>query len=179
MKHTFDEIKEDTILEVAKKMVMAARTAPKARGVDNVHTLILTGDDIKILSTQMMLISKRDSVDFFERDAKNLLVSSAVVLLGSPYKSLGLKNCQWCGFKTCVEKDKHPNNPCVYNVHDLGIAVGSAASIAADNRIDNRVMFSVGKAALELPLFSSNIKIAFGIPLTASGKNPFFDRKTI
>lgn len=175
----FDEIKDSTILETAKKMVLAAKTAPKARGVDNTHVFILTGDDIKKLASHMKLIAQRDSVAFFQRDAENLRQSSAVVLFGTPYKSLGLKNCTWCGFETCAEKEKHPEIPCVYNVHDLGIAIGSAVSLAADNRIDNRVMFSIGKAALELNYFPKEIKMAFGIPLSASGKNPFFDRKTI
>jgi uncharacterized ferredoxin-like protein len=176
---TFDEIKDNTILALAKKMVLAAKTAPKARGVDNVHALILTGEDIKKLSLHMKLIAQRDSIAFFERDAENILQSSAVVLFGTPYKSLGLKNCAWCGFESCEEKEKHPENPCVYNVHDLGIAIGSAVSLASDNRIDNRVMYSVGKTALALNYFPSSIKMALGIPLTAAGKNPFFDRKPI
>jgi len=175
----FDEIKDPTILEVAKKMVLAGRTAPKARGTDNVHILILTGNDIQKLAEHMRIIAQRDSVPFFERDASNLQFASAVLLFGTPYKSLGLKNCGWCGFPTCAEKEKYPDNPCVYNVHDLGIAVGSAVSLAADNRIDNRVMFSVGKAALELNFLPKEIKMAFGIPLSASGKSPFFDRNPI
>jgi glycerol-3-phosphate dehydrogenase subunit C len=39
---------------------------------------------------------------------------------------------------------------CAFNSHDLGIAVGSAVSIAADFHADNRVMYSLGKAAVEL-----------------------------
>jgi Uncharacterized protein containing a ferredoxin domain len=176
---TFDDIKENSVIEIAKKMMLAARTAPKARGTDNIHMLLLTDEDIKKLAVHMKIIAQRDQVAFFERDANNIEQASAVVLFGTPYKSLGLKNCGWCGFNTCDEKEKHANSPCVYNVHDLGIAVGSAVSIAADNRIDNRVMFSVGKAALELNFFPKNIKMAFGIPLSVSGKNPFFDRKPI
>jgi uncharacterized ferredoxin-like protein len=176
---SFEEIKETKIIEVAKNMLLAAKTAPKARGTDNVHMLILTGEDIKKLSEHMKHIAIRDNVAFFERDASNLEYASAVVLLGSPYKSLGLKNCGWCGFPTCAEKELHHEHPCVYNVHDLGIAVGSAVSVASDFKVDNRVMFSIGKAALELNIFQKEIKIAFGIPLSASGKNPFFDRKPI
>lgn len=176
---SFEQIKDEKILDAAKNMLIAARTAPKARGTDNVHLLIITGSDILKLSNHMKIIAARDNVAFFERDAINLEQSSAVVLLGTPYKSLGLKNCGWCGFPTCAEKELHPNNPCVYNVHDLGIAVGSAVSVASDYKVDNRVMFSVGKAALELNFFSTEVKMAFGIPLSASGKNPFFDRKPI
>lgn len=176
---SFDEIKETKIIEIAKNMLLAARTAPKARGTDHVHLFILTGDEIKKLSERMKHIAIRDNVAFFERDASNLENASAVVLLGTPFKSLGLKNCGWCGFPTCTDKELHPEHPCVYNVHDLGIAVGSAVSVASDLKVDNRVMFSIGKAALELNIFPNEIKIAFGIPLSASGKNPFFDRKSI
>ncbi|GAB4450233.1 MAG: DUF2148 domain-containing protein [Bacteroidales bacterium] len=176
---SFEEIKDEKILETAKNMLIAARTAPKARGTDNVHLLILTGSDIQILSSHMKTIAIRDNVSFFERDAVNLEQASAVVLFGTTYKSLGLKNCGWCGFPTCSEKEMHPTHPCVYNVHDLGIAIGSAVSVASDFKVDNRVMFSIGKAALELNLFSDEIKMAFGVPLSASGKNPFFDRKPI
>jgi len=38
-------------------------------------------------------------------------------------------------------------------------------------------MYTAGMAALELGYFSDEVRIAFGIPLSASGKNPFFDRK--
>lgn len=176
---TFEALKEQKIIDVAKNMIIAARTAPKAKGTDNLELLILTGNDIQKLSDHMKIIAVRDNVSFFERDALNLEQASAVVLLGSPYKSLGLKNCGWCGFPSCAEKEKHPNHPCVYNVNDLGIAIGSAVSVASDFKIDNRIMFSIGKAALELNIFSNDIKIAFGIPLSASGKNPFFDRKPI
>ena len=33
-----------------------------------------------------------------------------------------------------------------------------------------------GKAAIELGIFGDDVLIAYGIPLSAKGKNPFFDR---
>jgi uncharacterized ferredoxin-like protein len=66
---------------------------------------------------------------------------------------------------------------CAFNSGDLGIALGSAVSRAADLRIDNRILFTAGKAAVELGMFGDDIRIAYGIPLSVSGKNPFFDRK--
>jgi uncharacterized ferredoxin-like protein len=38
-------------------------------------------------------------------------------------------------------------------------------------------MYSAGKAAIELGLLGTEVKVAYGIPLSATGKNPFFDRK--
>ena len=51
-------------------------------------------------------------------------------------------------------------------------------SVAADSRIDTRIMFSVGHAGVAMNLFEGAIKQALGIPLSISGKSPFFDRKT-
>lgn len=123
-------------------------------------------------------ISKKFNVHFFERDAENIRKCNTLILIGTRIETLGLQDvCSLCGFKNCIEKEKFPEIPCVYNVADLNIAIGSAVAIAADHRIDNRVMFSVGKAALELNIFQPDIKIAFGIPLSVSSKNIFFDRK--
>ena len=65
---------------------------------------------------------------------------------------------------------------CVFNTGDLGIAIGSAISVAARNHVDNRIMFTIGKAAVNLKLLGDEVKIAYGIPLSAKGKNPYFDK---
>jgi uncharacterized ferredoxin-like protein len=65
---------------------------------------------------------------------------------------------------------------CSFSVGDLGIAVGSAVSLTADLRVDNRIMYTAGKAAIELGILGDDILIAYAIPLYAKGKNPFFDR---
>lgn len=93
------------------------------------------------------------------------------------FPSMDLSPCGMCGFQDCTEKDKHPDHPCVFNTGDLGIAIGSAVSVAMDHRVDNRIMYTVGQAVLEMGILGSEIKIAYGIPLSASGKNPFFDRR--
>jgi uncharacterized ferredoxin-like protein len=59
---------------------------------------------------------------------------------------------------------------------DVGIALGSAVSVAADHRVDTRIMFTIGKAALTLG-FLDGVYQAYGLPLSATGKSPFFDRK--
>jgi len=82
-----------------------------------------------------------------------------------------------CGFKNCDEKNQYPNHPCAFNTGDLGIAIGSAVSVAMEHRVDNRIMYTVGQAALEMGILGPEVKIIYGIPLSASGKNPFFDRK--
>ncbi len=38
-------------------------------------------------------------------------------------------------------------------------------------------MYTIGMAAVQLELLGPEVKIAHGIPLSATGKNIFFDRK--
>ncbi|MBP5582776.1 MAG: ferredoxin [Bacteroidales bacterium] len=170
-----EQIRNEAVLTVAKKIAIAARTAPKGKGVDNLEIVILTDDDIERLACAMCEIAEKEGRTSFKRDAENCRNSQAVMLFGTKVQSLGL-NCTFCGFKTCAEKDKQPSIPCFFNANDLGIAIGSAVSCAADNRIDNRVMYTIGYTATKMNLLP-DCPIVLGIPLSVSGKSPFFDRK--
>jgi len=170
------ELSDATLTEVAKKMMLAARTAPKGKGTNTMVISLVEGAEIKAISDRMIKIGNESGAQAFIRDAANILNSPVMVLLGTEIKSLGLIKCGMCGFKDCAEKNTHPNIPCVFNTGDLGIAIGSAASIAMDNRADNRIMYTVGQAVLEMNLLGDKVKIAYGIPLTSTSKNPFFDR---
>lgn len=163
------------IEQVADLMTAAARTAPKTRGIDNIQVIVLTADDVQKIRTKMAELAKRDNRPSFERDAKNLETVKVCVIIGSKNNPAGL-NCGYCGFKTCEEL-KSKGGICAYNSMDLGIALSSAASIAGQFHIDNRIMYSIGKTALELGLFEKEVAQAIGIPLSATGKNIFFDRK--
>jgi uncharacterized ferredoxin-like protein len=61
-------------------------------------------------------------------------------------------------------------------MNDLGIAIGSAVAVAADRRVDTRIMYSIGYAMLHFGMLPGDVVVAHGIPLSASSKNPFFDR---
>ena len=52
-----------------------------------------------------------------------------------------------------------------------------SVSVAADHRVDNRVMYTIGQAALDLGYLPEEYRIVMGIPLSATTKNIFFDRK--
>lgn len=172
------EITRDVLLDVAKKMVVAARTAPKARGISYLEAAILTGKDIQELAKGIRDIGERENNNIFLRDANNVLNGAdVVVLFGTRIKPLQLTYCGYCGFQNCKHKEEHPEVPCAFNTGDLGIAIGSAVSVAMDHRIDNRVMYSVGVAAKEMKLLGEDVPIIYGIPLSATAKNPFFDRK--
>ena len=160
---------------VAELMIAAARTAPKGRGIDRLEFLIVEGDSKDKLASEMKKIADETGVAFFGRDSENINVSHAVVLLGTKIEPLGVPNCGYCGYKNCAENREH-NGVCSFNTGDLGIAIGSAVSVAANHRCDNRVLFSAGRAALNLGYFSENVKVAYGIPLSVSSKSPFFDR---
>jgi uncharacterized ferredoxin-like protein len=173
-----ENIRENSLKEIAFKMLTAARTAPKARGVDNLIIAMASGETIIQISDKMKEISVRDNMAFFMRDAENILQASTIALIATKIKANGL-NCGLCGYPNCAEKNNIPKAPCVFNTNDLGIAIGSAVGIAADNRVDNRVMYSIGLAVKELNLLGEEAAIIFGIPLSASGKSPFFDRKPL
>jgi uncharacterized ferredoxin-like protein len=162
-------------LEVARRMMTAARTAPKAKGMDRLELSCVSGDDLEILAKKMEEIGLKNQRASFARDAGNIRQSQAVVLLGSRRGEQEL-NCGYCGFPTCAEKRQNPVVPCVFPVTDLGIALGSACAVAADCRVDNRVMYTAGMAALELGWLKECF-YALSIPLSITGKSPYFDRK--
>jgi uncharacterized ferredoxin-like protein len=168
---------EGAVMNLAYSVCAAVRTAPKACGVDHLDTAVLTGDDKKKLSDEMRRIGESlgEKGGFFIRDAGNVDESLAVVLVGARYevRKLG-KLCGLCGFEGC-SACSGAGAVCVFTPLDLGIALGSAVALAADNRVDNRIMFTIGKAAASLGLMGEH-KLVMGVPLAASGKSPFFDR---
>jgi uncharacterized ferredoxin-like protein len=171
-----EETQAKGLSQAAEMICIAARTAPKGKGVDLLVTAIVAGEEKEKIAQKMREIAQRDGVGFFARDAGNVEKAGVVVLLGTRKQPLGLPHCGYCGFADCSAMQA-AGGTCAFNTGDLGIAVGSAVSRAADLRIDNRVMYSAGKAALELGLMGEDVAIAYGIPLSATGKNPFFDRK--
>ena len=168
-----ENIRNENIKDIAKMLMTAARTAPKARGTDNLVLALATGDTIVELSESMKRLATERNMTFLNRDAENILQCGAIVLFGMKISPLGL-NCAACGFKTCAEKPM--NVPCFFNANDIGIAIGSAASLAADMRVDSRVMFSVGQAVLDLNLLPG-CSMVLALPLAVKGKSIFFDRK--
>jgi len=167
----------ESVKRIADAMAVAAETAPKARGADNMFIGILEGEEIKVASDHMIkMVEERDFPAFFKRDALNILKAQCVFIIGTRITSTGIPACGLCGYKDCKEKDKYPQHPCSFNTGDMGIAIGSAVSVAMDHKVDNRVMFTIGKAVVEMKLLGEEVKIAYGIPLSVSSKNPFFDR---
>ena len=167
------EIRHESVLQAVRQMMTAARTAPKGKGIDIIELAMVTDEEIKRLSDEMLIIAEEKGLKFFLRDADNILQAEAILLLGTRQQLQGL-NCGHCGFSTCADKPEVV--PCALNSVDLGIAVGSACAMAADLRLDTRVMFSAGLAAQRLGMLG-DCNCVMAIPVSASSKNPFFDRK--
>lgn len=174
---------KEAVLEVAKLMLVAARTAPKAGGVDDVLTLIVHGAEKDAIADKMDETAEERKIERFKRDAKNVRDSEAVVLIGvRGNKSYGL-NCGACGYKSCEEFEKAEKKrgrdfvgpTCIFKALDLGIALGSAVKTASMLNVDNRIMYRVGTAALKLNLMPE-ATVAMGTPVSAKGKNIYFDR---
>lgn len=165
--------RHEHVLSVAKQMMTAARTAPKGKGVDIIETAVVTGEDIQLISQKMLDMFKVNNFKFFLRDADNILSAECILLIGTREKEQGL-NCFHCGYPTCASRSE--GVPCALNSIDLGIAIGSACATASDLRVDTRVMFSAGLAAQEMNILPG-CKMVMAIPVSASSKNPFFDRK--
>ena len=180
-------IESDAVKSVAGLMAIAARTAPKAVGLDSIHIEVLTGKEQEKLANQMIKMGKEIKMDFFWINGEQVKVSDATLLIGvEGQKVLGI-NCGGCGHAGCAEMAKaakagknktalYPGPNCVMKITDLGIAVGSAVKTASIHNVDNRVMFSAGVIALKMG-FLKGCSVAYGIPLKASGKNIFWDTK--
>ena len=155
----------ETIINAAKLMAISAITAPKARGIDNIV--------VKILDKREELLKLADKMEelaplygkFFARDANNIRNSDAVLLIGCKVIDIGVRK---------PEEMKYDLN-LVLSVLNMGIAIGSAVKTASILNIDNRIMYTAGLAAQTLGMIEADIVI--GIPLSAKGKNIYFDRK--
>ncbi|HDD53496.1 MAG TPA: hypothetical protein ENF32_05455 [Thermosulfidibacter takaii] len=171
---------EEAVKLVAQLMMVAARTAPKGRGEDYVVMEFLTGKRLKKLGEAMVEYGEDVKDSFYVRDGKSVLASQGVLLVGlKDAKPVGL-NCGGCGFERCIRpedvKEFHDFRApvCMIRVLDLGIALGSAVKTASIHNVDNRIMYRVGVLARKLEMIDADI--VMGIPLSVSGKSPYFDR---
>ena len=166
----------NAVKTVAELMCCSAITAPKGKGQNLLFTKIFEKDEKDAVADLMEKIGREENISFFIRDAKNVRDSLLVVFIGTEVKPRGVPFCGFCGFENC-EKSAAAGAYCAYAVGDLGIAIGSAVKLASENNMDNRIMFSFGKAAIVGGFVPGKIKLGYGIPLSVSGKNIFFDRK--
>ncbi|MEI6125328.1 MAG: DUF2148 domain-containing protein [Pseudomonadota bacterium] len=170
------DITEKALLAIAHDMVVAARTAPKGKGLDNLVACILTKAEIPELRSRMLELHKKTDAPVFMINGDDIAKAECIVVLGARDRSLGLTFCGFCGFENCQEREKSGKGRCAFPVGDLGIAIGSAVAVAADRRVDTRIMYSIGYTMMHFGMLDKDVVMAHGIPLSASSKNPFFDR---
>ena len=171
------------LLDIARMMMVSARTAPKSGGKDDIETLMVYGEERDKIAEEMEKIANERNLKGFVRDAKDVKDSAVVVLVGvEGTKSYGL-NCGGCGFDTCAEFEKTakrrrldfagPN--CTMKLLDMGIALGSAVRTAMNHCADNRIMYRIGTAAMRLGMTKKS-SVVMGIPISSMGKSIYFDR---
>ena len=73
---------ENAVATVAELMALAARTAPKGKGIDTLEIRVLVKKDMKKLATRLEKLGNERGIGFFLRDAKNLAASDGCVLIG-------------------------------------------------------------------------------------------------
>ena len=157
---------------------MAAVTAPKACGRDSVTCGVLVGEEIRQLTGKMVRMEQEipNCRPIFIRDAELVAQCPAVVLLGSKRQSRGLTPCGLCGHKNCGDC-RSVGGHCAFDDMDLGIAIGSACAMAADLRVDNRVLYTAGMAARRMKLLGEDVTTIMALPLSATNQNIFFIRQ--
>lgn len=169
----------DVLENVAELMAVSARTAPKAGGKDFVEIKVIGEEKIDKLADEMINYGKESGKKNFDRDGENVRKSNQVVLLSlNEAGVLGL-DCGACGFDTCDQLElktgpEFDGPMCAWRLMDLGIAMGSAVKTASILNVDNRIMYRIGVAAKKMNLIDGEVVV--GIPISASGKNIYFDR---
>lgn len=182
-----EEMEKEAVRVIAMMMASSARTAPKARGVDALETMIVDSDDLEVLARAMEDRAREQPPYLslaYNMDARNVRSSNCVLLIGvvgNPPKFEEPMDCGACGYKTCKQllskrkQLKDASGPiCIFQAINLGIALGSATKLASELNVDNRIMYTIGDAAKKLHLLDSDIIL--GIPLSITSKNIFFDR---
>ncbi len=164
---------------VTDLMEIAARTAPKSGGKDFVVIKMLEGDVLKRLADEMIKFGEKTKKRNFDRDARSVAASSAMLLIGiKDAKSVDL-NCGACGFDLCTDRvptehSEFAGPQCAFRLLDMGIAIGSAVKTAAMLNVDNRIMYRAGVVARQMGLIDADF--VMGIPLSVTGKSIYFDR---
>ena len=135
-----EDVEREAMRMVAVMMASSVRTAPKARGIDDIKTMIVDGSDLELLASAMEGKAKERPLylsSAFTRDAQNVRDSGCVLLIGvmgNPKRAEQPLDCGACGYKSCKDllnagrrQGKDFNGPnCILQAMDLGIALGSA-----------------------------------------------------
>jgi len=193
----YDDLRVDTVVQVAKLMAAAAITAPKSggqlflAGKRNFLETVIVQDPASRAQLADWLrargTERRESIWF--RDAEVAEAVDAILFVGllPDWYPPGY-DCGACGYATCVEflhaskslRSESANlefaGPvCNLRDIDLGIAVGSAAKTAAQHSIDCRCQTRAATAARKIGLIRADHAVALSLSMTHKAIG--FDRR--
>ncbi len=177
----------EIIIATAQLMCAAATTAPKTKGVNLLTAFFLLPESFGPLKGSLSQLAERyDDLRVerpYSRDLRSLEHSECLVVLGSRRKLMDIAGCDACGFSgepNGCKAAARAGASCSYNSKDLGIAVCSAALVAHQRFVDNRIIDTAGRAIVNFKLYrefgTENLFDVACVALSISGKNPFFDR---
>ena len=176
-----ENVLDEAVKLFAQLMAVAAKTAPKGKGEDFLSMEFMTGKKLRKLGEALIEHGEEAGDPYYARDGESVLASQGVLLIGLKDASPVGLNCGGCGLEHCIRPSdikelrdfKAP--VCMIRLLDMGIAIGSAVKTASMHNVDNRIMYRVGVLARKLGMIDADV--VMGIPLSITGKSPFFDRK--
>ncbi|AEE91127.1 conserved protein of unknown function [Tepidanaerobacter acetatoxydans Re1] len=165
----------------AEFMALSARTAPKTAGKDYIEVKVIDDEaELVRLGEEMAAYGEKHGKRNYDRDGRGIASCGAVLLVAVKNAATAGLNCGACGYDDCTKLPKPHDGAefagpfCPWRFVDLGIAVGSAVKTASMLNVDNRIMYRIGVVARKMQLIEGDVVL--GIPLSATGKNIFFDR---
>lgn len=193
----YEDLRADTVRQVAKSMAAAAITAPKSGGQlflpgkpTFMETVIVDDVETRHGLAQWMRArgaERRERIWF--RDAEVAEAIDAILFVGlAPNWYPPNYDCGACGYATCAEflhasrglredsaELEFAGPVCNLRDVDLGIAVGSAAKTAALHSIDCRCQTRSAVAARKLGVITSDHAVALSLSMTHKAIG--FDRR--
>lgn len=193
----YDDLRVETVVQVAKLMAAAAITAPKSggqlflAGKRNFLETVIVHDRTSRADLAGWLrargTERRESIWFRDADVAEAVDAIPFVGLLPDWYPPGY-DCGACGYATCVEflhacktlraesaNLEFAGPVCNLRDIDLGIAVGSAAKTAAQHSIDCRCQTRVATAARKTGLIQAEHAVALSLSMTHKAIG--FDRR--
>lgn len=192
-----DTLRVEAVRQVAALMAAAAITAPKSGGqlflagkANFMETVVVEDRETKTqLASWLRARGKERRETIWFRDAEVTEAVDAILFVGlAPNWYPPNYDCGACGYATCAEflnatrplrkqsaELEFAGPTCNLRDIDLGIAVGSAAKIAALHSIDCRCQTRVVIAARKLGIITADIGVALSLSVTHKAIG--FDRR--
>src|SRR5262245_8126956 len=192
----YDDLRVDTVRQVAMLMAAAAITAPKSGGQlflagkhNFIETVIIDDPGTRHqLAEWMRARGKERREQIWFRDAEVAEAIDATLLIGIADWYPPNYDCGASGYATCAEflhatsqlrgesdELEFAGPTCNLRDIDLGIAVGSAAKTAAIHSVDCRCQTRIAVAARKTGVIRADVAVALSLSMTHKAIG--FDRR--